>query len=286
MDAQSHNAWIERTDGTQVPLKGTCSIGRARNNHVVLNDEKASRRHAFLHGQGDAEWVLVDQGSSNGSYINDRRVAQPTLLRDGDRVQIGDSVLVFRQPSRTDGTRNDLDGDITIIGIRAKPCWLLLADIEASTELAKKIPPEELVLMVGKWFASCKQLIEDFQGTINKYLGDGYFAYWPDDPGMELRIRDAVAGLRRLQGHSRPPFRLVVHFGRVTMGGVPSMGEESLSGADVNFIFRMEKLAGALKVPLLLSEAAMTRLNCQTEVQDLGRHGLAGFSGDYLFYRW
>jgi hypothetical protein len=42
----------------------------------------------------------------------------------------------------------------------------------------------------------------------------------------------------------------VVHFGPVAIGGIASMGEESLMGGEVNLIFRLEKLASSLGEPL------------------------------------
>jgi class 3 adenylate cyclase len=285
MESSPHNVWIEKTDGTQIPVQGTCSLGRASTNQVVVQDEKVSRRHAFIHGQGDDEWVLVDGGSSNGTYVNDIRVTMPRQLYDGDRIQIGDSLLLFRHPAGAGRGGSSGGGDVTMIGIRAKPCWLLLADIVGSAQLSREVAQEELVTMVGRWFASCKSLIESCKGVINKYLGDGFFAYWQEAPGVDQELVEALTNLRKMQEEGAPRFRLALHYGRVTMGGVPNMGEESLSGADVNFVFRMEKLGGSLKLPFILSEAAKQRLSEDDGTEAIGRHGLPGFSGDYLFFK-
>ena len=48
--------------------------------------------------------------------------------------------------------------------------------------------------------------------------------------------------------------------GFVAIGGVPSMGEESLMGKEVNFVFRMEKLAGSLGIAVLTSAAGQAKL--------------------------
>jgi hypothetical protein len=52
----------------------------------------------------------------------------------------------------------------------------------------------------------------------------------------------------------------------------------------MHFVFRMEKLAGTLQQARLLSEPAWARLAALIEAHELGRHGVAGFEGDYLFY--
>ncbi len=61
-------------------------------------------------------------------------VAQPTLLQDGDRVEIGATALRFRQPTpnRPGATRNPT-ADATVMAVKFEPCWLLVADIVGST---------------------------------------------------------------------------------------------------------------------------------------------------------
>jgi class 3 adenylate cyclase len=64
-----------------------------------------------------------------------------------------------------------------------------------------------------------------------------------------------AALLKQAQARNKPRFRLALHCGSVAIGGVPSMGEESLMGKDVNFVFRMEKLAGSLGISFFASQA-------------------------------
>ncbi len=96
MTNADRTAWLEVND-RQFPLVGrTFSLGRAKDNNVVLTSAKVSRRHALVHAQGDAEFSLVDLGSSNGTHLNGRRVVQPITLQPGDVIQIGEQSLVFR----------------------------------------------------------------------------------------------------------------------------------------------------------------------------------------------
>ncbi|MBP7951775.1 MAG: adenylate/guanylate cyclase domain-containing protein [Verrucomicrobiales bacterium] len=287
MEEAINKAWLERDGGAAVPLQGTCTLGRSSANQVVVADEKASRRHAFIHGQGEDEWWLVDQGSSNGTYVNGRRVSLPTRLHHGDRLQIGDCGLVFHQPSKVGRTEHDSGVSVrTVIAIKARPCWLLLADIASSSKLAQDLPGEEVAHMVGGWFSKCREIIESHGGAINKYLGDGFFAYWPDTGQVQDAVRTGLEKLKILQDEGHPSFRLVLHYGKVTMGGTPTMGEESLSGSDVIFLFRMEKLAGGLGLPVMLSDVANRQLGVAQQTTAVGEHPLPGFSGEFSFFRW
>jgi pSer/pThr/pTyr-binding forkhead associated (FHA) protein len=65
------------------------TIGREAGNDLVLNDVGMSRRHALLTNYGGVVQV-ADCGSSNGTFVNGRRISGPTDLRDGDVIEVGD----------------------------------------------------------------------------------------------------------------------------------------------------------------------------------------------------
>ncbi len=69
-------------------------VGRGQGNHIVLDGESISRRHARFERRGDA-WFVVDLGSINGTNCNDKRIAREVVLKDGDRVKIGPTLFKF-----------------------------------------------------------------------------------------------------------------------------------------------------------------------------------------------
>jgi hypothetical protein len=68
------------------------TIGRASDNGIVLRDGRASRHHARIDGRRGS-LVLSDLGSTNGSFVNDRRV-DSIALGEGDRIRIGTTTLL------------------------------------------------------------------------------------------------------------------------------------------------------------------------------------------------
>ena len=85
-----------RDQGSRFDLttpSGVVSIGREAGNTVQLDDHEISRRHAEIHRVGDA-FVVGDLGSSNGTYVNERRVERAELS-NGDRIRLGRTVLGF-----------------------------------------------------------------------------------------------------------------------------------------------------------------------------------------------
>jgi adenylate cyclase len=172
----------------------------------------------------------------------------------------------------------------TIREIENVPCWLLVADIENFTPLSRSLTSDNLATLIGGWVATCKEIIEAHEGMIDKYLGDGFFAYWREDENATKNVTDALAPLKQAQARNEPRFRLALHFGLVAIGGMPSMGEESLMGKDVNFVFRMEKLAGSLGILLLTSAAGKSKLESVIKCEPAGAHELKGFEGKHEFF--
>ena len=80
---------------TSFPLaRETCTLGRHKNNDVVITDPKVSSFHARIDRTPEG-FVLVDLKSRNGSYVNGQRV-ETALLRTGDEVRMGAARLVYR----------------------------------------------------------------------------------------------------------------------------------------------------------------------------------------------
>ena len=78
--------------------KTTITIGRDAENDVVLDDEGVSHAHAHIVRDGN-QLYLRDLGSRNGTWANEEQVTLPYLLRDGDRLHMGHTQLVFRDPN-------------------------------------------------------------------------------------------------------------------------------------------------------------------------------------------
>ena len=244
-------AWLETAEGKRHRIKGSCSLGRAGTNTIVLESPKVSRRHALIHLQNIGELWLIDFGSSNGTFLNKRRIHHPIRLTDGDQITIGDQVFKLRQPLAISEAHKTDVIQRTLREIETIPCWLVVADIRGFTPLSRQMRSEDLDVLLGAWIFTCKEIIENQHGIINKYLGDGFLAYWPETSTSPEEIVAVISALKELQRKEGPAFRLVVHFGPVAVGGIASMGEESLMGGDVNLIFRLEKLASFARRALL-----------------------------------
>jgi pSer/pThr/pTyr-binding forkhead associated (FHA) protein len=83
--------------GKSFPLQGELTIGRSEQCHVhVEGDTYVSTVHARIFSR-DGSYMVEDLGSTNGTYLNRRRITAPAELQRGDRVKVGKTVLEMRK---------------------------------------------------------------------------------------------------------------------------------------------------------------------------------------------
>ena len=85
----------ENQQGTEIEVTDVTVLGRSDESDLVLDDPYASDFHMRLVAQEDGI-TLHDLDSTNGTYINGRRVTAPTRLRRGNTIQVGKTVLEVR----------------------------------------------------------------------------------------------------------------------------------------------------------------------------------------------
>jgi adenylate cyclase len=99
------------------------TIGRHPSQHIQLLDRLVSKGHATIERQGE-DFVLVDGGSRNGSFINTRLVSESVTLQDNDKLLLGSTRLVFLAENKrkvsTTMTRVTIDREPMHSAIAAK----------------------------------------------------------------------------------------------------------------------------------------------------------------------
>lgn len=278
--------WLEQDDGARIRLERNCMVGRSQSCTVVVASHKASRNHATIHVQDNGEFWLIDLGSVNGTYLNGTRVVRPERLKDGDRIMVADTGFKFRQTT-IPGQASVGESFATIAEVRTENRWIMLADIEGFTPLSQKLEATELATVVGSWVRSGREIVGRNGGTINKYMGDGYLVCWPSLPETPEKLVTAIRDFEALRQASEPKFRIILHHGTIFYGGLAAgYGEESLMGAELNFIFRAEKVASELGVEFCFTAAAQALLAGLLPFEPIpGEHELKGFPGSSKFFR-
>lgn len=261
-------AWIEMPDEQEFTLTGDCRIGRVEGNEIVNPDNRTSRRHAVIQPQG-RRWILVDLGSTNGTFLNDSRIFKPTLLEDGDVVTVGTRRLVFHQPRSTEshGAGDEAMDERTMAAVGRTYCWMVLLRPGTSTDATWS---DEVESALGGCEAKLKRLPE---GEL--------FAHWREGQIDSERIRSLVVELSR----RAPSARLIVHYGGVRVGPSTTGGEENLLGADVSFTHQVGGATDDLGDLCVLSEPAVESLRLSTEVSALEIEDLPAVLRKYPLFK-
>ena len=89
--------WLTWKSQTFALAEGDSIIGRDPRSQVWLDHSGVSRRHAQIRIAGAERPVLVDLGSTNGTFVHGERVDGPTPLADGDVIKVGSVTVKFRE---------------------------------------------------------------------------------------------------------------------------------------------------------------------------------------------
>src|ERR1044072_6191358 len=95
---------ISLPDGTTKTVRlerDRWSIGRAGENDLSYPDNPGLSRQHFVLEKKAEDWMIRDQGSKNGTFLNGKRILERERLRPGDRIAVSNLVLTFAgRPSR------------------------------------------------------------------------------------------------------------------------------------------------------------------------------------------
>jgi serine/threonine protein kinase len=103
-DAREDSGFRLRLEDREVPLRvGVNVIGRGRDATIRLHEKSISRHHARIVVR-DAEVLLEDLDSKNGTFLHGERIGPPTRLEDGDTFRLGSVSMTLRMPPDTGST--------------------------------------------------------------------------------------------------------------------------------------------------------------------------------------
>lgn len=243
-------AWLEFPSQEKIFLTESCSIGRSPENRIVIGLDGVSRRHAVLRKGEDGVWMLMDMGSSNGTYLNGERLSRPAPLRDGNIIEIGKQRMTFRTPPVP------LRATETIAAPPVE-CWLMVV---SATLLGCRTPSSDFGdKTYESWSERGQRVVTKYRGKVMRALDDGFLAYWPMDAGGSANtVATVLSSLRSLQKSSEQ-FRFALHAGAVDMRESATGGQVP-TGSELIYTMQLDRLGRALDQPVLITEAAASRL--------------------------
>ncbi|MDY0170096.1 MAG: FHA domain-containing protein [Thermoguttaceae bacterium] len=151
----------------QQPWQGVVRIGRATDNDVVLDDPRVSRSHARLESLPGGGAVLEDLGSTNGSFVNGRRIAGRVKVQAGDTIALGR--YTFQLTPQGELQQRDWGGSITV---QARGVEVEVGNTRLLEDVSLTVLPGELVGVMGPSGAGKTTLLSALNGYTRPASGE------------------------------------------------------------------------------------------------------------------
>lgn len=216
------------------------------------------------------EYCFIDMGSRNGSFVNDRRVSTPVVLRNGDRISLGKTRMIFGDPAGVPrGSTPVQMGGITQVFFAQCLVSVLVVDIRDYTGLTRSIDQSMLCQVVGSWFGEADRIMRRYGSSAQKYIGDAVMALWLHRTnGQEQReILQSLLALKEFAEATaalRPRFGLPAELligaglntGPAAVGnpGTHQVMDFTALGDSVNAAFRLETATKELGTDVVLGK--------------------------------
>ncbi|UCF72873.1 MAG: FHA domain-containing protein [Deltaproteobacteria bacterium] len=173
---------------------------------------------------------------------------------------------------------------------------MVFTDITAFTQLAEQIPPQETNMILNQYFSIMTDIIFSYDGTLDKYIGDGLMAIFgapmerEDDTERAIlaakEMKERLARMMAEQGNQRKKLdiRIGVNTGRVVAGsiGSPRRMDYTVIGDPVNIASRLESIAKPNQI--LIGEDTYRAVKGKFKIRKVGRKKVKGRSAEITVY--
>ncbi len=173
---------------------------------------------------------------------------------------------------------DQIDPNSFQIGGKKVDVTTLFADIRGFTSFSEKQSPENLVAVLNRYLAAAAEAVLEYEGTVDKFLGDAIMA-WYNAPLLQpdhtlravktaLSIRDAIAKLHReLPAEAHLDFGVGIHYGEAVLGwiGTEKRLEFTAIGDSINTTKRIQENSG--KNQILISKEAYSRVKNEVKAR-------------------
>ena len=248
-------------DVTEFPLGQNNVLGRSTGASVRLADREVCRKHSQIDREGK-DFVLRDLGSSNGTFVNGKRILGPTRLEDGDEVVIGTSKMEFRAgPGRRGNAEivHTMDVSKELAGIVARTSAKAIFAPADQIQDVQQLRRDYERLRIGHDFSRYVRLERDLGELLARILQVA-FDLIPCDNGVIL-LRDGHSGELVIQAmRQRKPGQGKVLVSDTLLSQVQATKEGVLTSdaiSDERFLASHSIIAlgvrSAMAVPLLAS---------------------------------
>lgn len=218
--------------------KNTFKIGRGPTNDIVLPYSWISRKHTMVQRETDGIFHIMDLGSSNGTYLNSKRIYSPTILNNGDLITLGKTTIKFLQfleKPNHEKDKSELTLDMTIAYIQKEMVTILVCDIHDFTSLSEKLGNNKISKLLQLWTQKVGAIIQEHDGLVDKFIGDAVMATWIGGSigkGVRNSLRAAleISNATKKLGKEIPEIGIELSIGAAVNTGEAMLGNMGVAG--------------------------------------------------------
>lgn len=173
---------------------------------------------------------------------------------------------------------------------------ILFTDIIAFTQLAEQIPPQETNMILNQYFSMMTDIVFSYDGTLDKYIGDGLMAVFgapmekEDDAerailaAKEMKEKLAVMMAQKEGRRKRFDIRIGINTGHVVAGniGAPNRMDYTVIGDPVNIASRLESIASPNQI--LIGEETYRAVKGKFKIRKIGPKKVKGKRAEVMVY--
>lgn len=269
-----------------VHTKDSLTIGRDLKNEITLKDLNVSRLHATI-TTIENKVSIVDDSSTNGTFVNSKKIEGTQKLRDGDVIEIGGSILTIKVMP---------DEDVTKIGAsedyhRSRSMTAMLKKISISTmvfsiknvkELEEKLQEKEVINLENTLLKCISGLVETNKGEVVSKEKFSLVAVWKDEEAKAKQLADlAIKTLKQSYTFSKSQSLAVngselvleVSSAAATSEGAVRVDELKIENENVEMIEKtviLSKLASQLNKEVVVNGVMSELIKKNNQLKKIG----------------
>jgi adenylate cyclase len=257
-------------------------IGVIQLESVRLDNQFAQEDLELLKAIGSQMAMVIEQASLNEQIREEERIRN--RLERFHSPQVIDMILKGGQET-LDDMMEPKDATATV----------LFADINGFTALAERMPPREVNLILNDFFSRMTDILFHYDGTLDKYIGDGLMAVFgapmekEDDAERAIRAAQEMtqalgAMMAGMPDERKFSIRIGINTGKVVAGniGSPKRMDYTVIGDAVNTASRLESLAKPNQI--LIGEETYERVQGKFTIRSVGPRKVKGKTLEVMVY--
>jgi adenylate cyclase len=186
------------------------------------------------------------------------------------------------------------------LGGERKEITVLFSDIRGFTSFSEKHEPEEVVSILNEYLGAMTNIVFDYEGTLDKFVGDAVMALWGAPVGQpdhaERAVRCAIAMIEKLEelqkkwtaeGKTALDIGIGINTGDMVVGNMGAEGKKmdyTVIGDNVNLASRVEGLTRQYNNHIIITEFTYNRVKDIVNVNELGSVTVKGKQHPVLIY--